>query len=157
MRGRKPRPTHLRVVEGNRGRRPLNQREPRPVGDLLEAPDWFGAEQAAMWAHAIASAPRGLLKKLDRDLMVAWCVACDIHRQATISQRKLNEAGGGQALLARTPEGHFVQSPYLPIINRQATLMKAIASELGFSPTSRARIEIDEHDPQADPAAKYIG
>jgi P27 family predicted phage terminase small subunit len=156
-RGRKPKPTHLRVIEGNPGRRPLNNREPKPVGDLHRAPEWFSPDQHAMWAHAIANAPAGLLKHLDRDMMVAWCVACDLHRQATVAQGKLNAAAGGSSLLSRTPDGNFVQSPYLPIINRQATIMKAIAAELGFTPSSRTRIAIDEGESKNDPASKYIG
>jgi hypothetical protein len=36
MRGRKPKPTHLKLLEGNPGRRPLNTGEPR--GPVTEAP-----------------------------------------------------------------------------------------------------------------------
>jgi phage terminase small subunit len=34
-----------------------------------------------------------------------------------------------------------IQNPYLPIVNRQMLLMLRAASELGFTPCSRARID----------------
>jgi phage terminase small subunit len=33
------------------------------------------------------------------------------------------------------------RTPYLPIVNRQIVLMTRVASELGFTPCSRARID----------------
>ena len=37
-RGRKPKPTALKVLEGNPGKRPLNDREPVPPKATLEMP-----------------------------------------------------------------------------------------------------------------------
>ena len=41
QRGRKPKPTALKVLEGNPGKRPLNLYEPTPEGDLPECPEWL--------------------------------------------------------------------------------------------------------------------
>jgi P27 family predicted phage terminase small subunit len=134
MRGRKPKPTHLKEVAGNPGRRPLNKAEPKPKGDLFACPDHLSADQAAGWSYAIASAPKGLLKRLDRSALVAWVVAEDMHRQSTVA---LN--AGGLVVNGKT-------SPYIGILNRQAHLMLRAAEQLGFTPTSRGRIEIDPAD-----------
>ena len=40
-------------------------------------------------------------------------------------------------------QGHPVQSPYESIKNRQSEIMTKNAIELGFSPTSRARVKLD--------------
>ena len=155
MRGRKPKPSHLRVIEGNRGKRRLNAREPRPLGDLHEAPEWFTDAQRDVWTYAIANAPAGLLKRLDRDVMAGWCVACEMHRRATMQQAKI-DAASGLPLLTRSPEGHLIQSPYLPIINRQAVLMAKFAAELGFSPSSRSRIQIEQDADAGTKADSYF-
>ena len=49
-RGRKPKPTALKVLEGNPGRRPLNKNEPKPKGKKkLQCPSYFNAEAKKEW------------------------------------------------------------------------------------------------------------
>ena len=134
MRGRKPKPTHLKLLAGNPGKRPLNMDEPRPEGALFEAPEWMTENQKAGWAYAIAHAPRGLLKQLDRSVLAIWVVAEDLHRQASEQVEKYG-------MLTKAPNtGVPMQSPYLPIVNKQAQIMLKAGAELGFTPTSRSRI-----------------
>jgi len=136
MRGRKPKPTVLRLVGGNAGKRPINRTEPQPVGELYEPPAWMTDAQKTGWQHAIAHAPKGLLRHLDSALLAIWVVAEDMHREAALKVAKFGMLV--QSPKQRTP----VQSPYLPIINKQAEIMMRAASELGFTPTSRSRITL---------------
>ena len=148
MAGRKPKPTTLKLIQGNPGKRELNKREPQPVGNLTDAPDWMTESQKEGWDYAIANAPRGLLKHLDASLLASWVVAQDLHRDAA---QKVAKYG----MLVKTPNtGQMIQSPYMAVLNRQATLMMKAASELGFSPTSRSRIVLTEEAVGDDPWAK---
>jgi hypothetical protein len=52
----------------------------------------------------------------------------------------------GQAITS--PNGHLIQSPYMAIINKQALLILKTAAVLGFTPASRARLDIE---PELDP------
>jgi phage terminase small subunit len=134
MRGRKPTPTALRKLRGNTNKKPLPRGEPEPVGNISDAPDWLTPSQREGWDWALRHSPPGLLRQLDRGALMAWVVAEDLHRQATIQQAKVG-------LLVKAPvTGALMQSPFLPIINRQALIMLRAASELGFSPVSRPRI-----------------
>lgn len=126
-------------MTGNPGKRALNKREPKPSGNLADAPDWFNDEQKATWAYAIASSPFGLLKRVDRSVLVVWTVAEVLHRQAAI---RLTTAG----MLVKTPNGMPVQSPLLSIVNKQAAIMMKAAAEMGFTPASRSRVEVDKPD-----------
>ncbi|MGH7717148.1 MAG: phage terminase small subunit P27 family, partial [Vulcanimicrobiaceae bacterium] len=47
MAGRKPKPTHLKLVAGNPGKRPPNENEPQPEGDLEDAPEGLTPSQQA--------------------------------------------------------------------------------------------------------------
>ncbi len=137
MRGRKPTPTAIKRLRGNPGKRPLNEAEPKPHGDLEEPPDWLTDEQKAGWAYAIEHAPRGLLKRLDQSLLTVWTVAENLHRDAA---QKVATFG----LVTKSPQqGIPVQNPYLAILNKQAQIMLKAASELGFTPASRPRIHIE--------------
>ena len=136
MRGRKPVPTRLKVVRGNPGKRALNKNEPEPAGDLSNAPDWMSETQKAGWSYAIENAPRGLLRKLDRSVLATWVVAEDFHRRAVEQVDKFG-------LLTKAPNtGLPIQSPYLPVVNKQALLMLKAGEQLGFSPASRSRIQL---------------
>lgn len=57
MRGRKPKPTALRALEGNAGKRPLPELEPKPpVVDILPpAPRRLGKWGRAQWRRQVAT------------------------------------------------------------------------------------------------------
>lgn len=158
IRGRKPKPTHLKLVTGNPGKRKLNKREPKPVGNLRLPPDWLTPTQQESWSYAMANAPAGMLKRLDRGVLVVYVVAEDMHRTAVIRQARLDAtamaSGEGAPLLVRTTASAaaktehqraatLVQSPYLAIINRQSQVMLKAAEQLGFTPAARPRIMAD--------------
>ena len=136
MRGRRPVPTHLKQLRGNPGNRPLNKHEPVPEGDLFAAPEWMSDSQRDGWAYAITHSPHGLLKQLDSSVLAIWVVAEDLHRQAA---EKVSQFG----LLTKSPNaGLPLQSPYLAILNKQAQIMLKAAAELGFTPSSRSRVQV---------------
>ena len=143
MRGRKPTPTHLRVVKGNPGKRPLNQAEPKPKGDLFEPPSDLPEKARPFWNAAIADAPAGLLKKLESRVLVIWATAAWLHSDASDKVSK-------STLLIKTPTGALVQNPYLSILNRQSTIMMKAAAEMGFTPSSRSRVSVTDAERDAD-------
>ena len=151
MQGRKPLPTAIKEANGNPGKRPLNPLEPKPQGNLEEAPDWFNAEQAKAWRYAILNMPPGVLKRIDSSALTIWVVAEYLHREAT---EKVMASG----IIVKTERGNPIQNPYLPVINRQAQIMLKAASELGFTPASRPRLEIDPDafpNEEDDPLAEF--
>jgi P27 family predicted phage terminase small subunit len=138
VRGAKPKPSHLKVIAGNPGRRPLNKREPKPSGDLKAAPDWMTVRQIKIWDEAIRTAPKGLLKELDESILSVWVIARDMHQQASA---EIAQSG----LMTTTPKtGDSIQSPYVAVVNRQALIMMKAAAEMGFTPSSRSRVAIDD-------------
>jgi P27 family predicted phage terminase small subunit len=150
MRGRKPKPTYLRVLDGNAGKRPTSDDEPQPVGDLeaKAPPAWLSQDQKRGWAYAMEHAPPGLLKRLDQSVLSVWVCAESIHADAAQKVAQL-----GSLLKGKT--GTPYQNPYLAIMNKQAALMMKAASELGFTPSSRSRVKIDKQIPDAgDPFSK---
>lgn len=135
--GRKPKPTHLKLLEGNRKKEKINKREPKPEGDLFEPPDFLTEDQKTGWAFYIAHSPRGLLKQLDRSALASYVIAEDIYKQAVIA---VNKSG----LIVKSPkQGEPMQNPYLAILNKQALIMARAQAELGFTPSGRSRITLD--------------
>ena len=100
--------------------------------------------QKTGWTYAIENTPRGLLKMLDRSVLVAWVVAEDLHRNATAMVEKFG-------LLTKAPNtGLPIRSPYLPIVNKQAQIMLKAAEQLGFSPASRSRVQVIDSVPDEE-------
>ena len=147
MAGRKPKPTSLKVVEGTFRKDRANPHEPKPSGDLSEAPEHFTQEQKAVWDYAIANSPLGLLKKLDLSVLEAWVTACVFHREAS---KKVSTAGQ----VIKTPAGYPVMNPYMANMNKQAQIMLKAAAEMGFTPASRSRIVVAEVTLADDPWAR---
>ena len=135
MRGRKPKPTFLRLLQGNPGHRPLNVDEPQPAGDLADPPLWFTPEQRLIWDQCIRDAPEGLLRRLDATVLVTFVVAASLHAEAA---RSITEFGTVVKMGGR----QFARSPYVSVLNQAAATMLKAASELGFSPSSRSRVNV---------------
>ena len=148
MRGRKQKPSALKILQGTARACRLNENEPRPHGDLVEAPEHFTLEQRAIWDYAIANAPRGLLKRLDLSVLEVWAVACAAHREAV---QKL--ARTGQVI--KSPSGYPIVNPFMSNMNRQAQIMLKAAEQLGFSPASRPRVHVDAEAEKTNPFESF--
>ncbi len=134
MRGRKPKPTRVKVITGNPGKRPLNLNEPRPEPAVPECPPELGASAQREWTRLVGElASLRVLTNLDRAALAAYCGAYALWAEAT-------EAIGKYGVMIKSPTGFPIQSPYVSIANRQAEIMMRIASEFGFTPASRGRI-----------------
>lgn len=134
MRGRRPKPTRLKMLTGNPGRRPLNENEPRPEPAVPDCPSELGPVAQREWNRLVGelSALR-LLTNLDRAALAAYCGAYGLWAEATEAIQKYGA-------MVKSPSGFPIQSPYVAIANRQAEIMMRIASEFGFTPASRSRI-----------------
>jgi len=134
MRGRRPKPTRLKVLTGNPGKRPLNQTEPRPAPVIPDCPTELGEVAQREWNRLAGElASLKLLTNLDRAALAAYCGSYALWAEATKAIQKYGS-------MIKSPSGYPVQSPYLAIANRQAEIMMRIASEFGFTPASRSRI-----------------
>ena len=142
--GRPPKPTALHRLHGTlRKDRQGAKRaaEPVPLGDLVDAPDWFTPSQREGWDYAIRHCPKGVLKLIDRSALVLWVEAEDRHRGAMIAQATLNRRAPDAPWLVKGPDGLIV-SPYVEIMDRAAKIMVRMMTELGFSPVARPRIRV---------------
>lgn len=138
----------MRVLDGNAGHRPINKDEPIPDVDLRDPPAELDARRAAIWRHAIKHAPPGMLKELDASVFYSW-----------VSWMAVLETAGSQvaALGLYVKDGDKrIRNPYLRDQREATTQLKALASELGFSPTSRSRVKV-ARKPAAGAGANPFG
>lgn len=134
MRGRRPKPTRLKVLTGNPGKRPLNCDEPQPEAQIPDCPSELGPGAKREWERLVGELGKlKLLTNLDRAALAAYCGAYGLWAEATEAIQKYGT-------MVKSPSGYPIQSPYVSIANRQAEIMMRISSEFGFTPASRSRI-----------------
>lgn len=80
IRGVKPKPTQLRLVQGNAGDRPLPAGEPTPTGKPVK-PKWLKGRAALLWDEVLGFA--FWLTEADSYKLASWC-----DRQADFERRR---------------------------------------------------------------------
>lgn len=134
MRGRRPKPTRVKVLTGNPGKHPLNMHEPKPEPAIPDCPTELGLVARREWERMVTELSKlRILTALDRAALAAYCNAYALWAEAAEAIQKYGT-------MVKSPSGYPIQSPYVSIGNRQAEIMMRIASEFGFTPASRSRI-----------------
>ena len=156
MRGRKPKPTKLKLITGNPGRRPLNENEARPTAGPTTAPGHLTAEARVEWRrvaktlHAI-----GILTMLDRAALAIYCQAYGrwVRAEQALEAMAVKEPAT-QALLLKTKSGNLIQNPLVGVANKAMEMMLKAAAEVGLTPSSRSRIAVGSDGPS--PASEFF-
>ena len=160
MKGRKPKPTHLRLVTGNAGKRPIPKGEAKPALELPMPPPELSDDAKVEWGRVSAELYRvGLLSKIDRAALAAYCQAYGRWMQA---ERALARMAASDpimnGLLIKTSNGNAIQNPLVGTANKAMNDMVRIAVEFGMTPSARSRIEASAPVGQSnDPAAEFFG
>lgn len=142
-RGPKPMPSHLRLVTGNAGRRPINEDEPQFETEAPECPEYLSDDAKAEWADIVPDLVAArVVSKVDRMAVAAYCESVALWKKALEKTRALaSDDPIGEGLIVRGPNGFAMFSQWLNIRNRAyGDMMKAISS-LGLSPADRARVK----------------
>jgi phage terminase small subunit len=83
MRGRKPQPTKLKALEGNPGKRAMNDREPQPPAGVPDCPEFLQDEAREEWFRTAAVLKQmNLLTVADRWPPIAWRTDAGSRRNA---------------------------------------------------------------------------
>lgn len=149
--GRKAsKPTALKIIEGNRGRRPLPENEPRPRPIAPSVPAAIDAGAKRTWACLAPILERiGLLTEIDGPALMAICQAQSIletlYKELSQTARKLKKAVGDEALSFEDKQAALRQE-----IRRQQANFRLMASEFGLTPRGRVGLVVGGRDRDAD-------
>ena len=123
MAGRKPKPTAVKKLEGNPGKRKLNTKEPNPGKGMPDCPARLSEKLNQM----------GVLTEIDRSAFAAYCQSYARWKEA---QEHINSEGATY----ETENGMQRPNPWVAICNTEQRLMMQAASEFGLTPSARSRI-----------------
>lgn len=150
MPGPAPKPTKLKELAGNPGKRALNKREPVPTEGIPTRPDWLAPEAKREWTritHELVA--MGLLAKADRAALANYCLWWSILVDAV----RILKRDGLTFKMENT--GYIQQRPEVAIAQKAAMLCKGFLTEFGLTPASRSRIAVPARE-KADPLMEYL-
>ena len=132
--GRKPKPTNIKILEGNPGKRKLNEHEPQPQRKAPPCPKWLEPEAKKEWRRlAKTLEAMGVLTEAD---MAAFAGYCQAYARWKEAEERITDRG----LVIRTPSGYPQQVPYISIAQQYLKLMQQFAEQFGLTPAARSRI-----------------
>jgi P27 family predicted phage terminase small subunit len=149
QRGPQPKPTVLKLIAGNPGKRPLNMADGvNPEVAIPDAPRHLNKEARKEWKRVSAELfELGLISRLDRAALALYCQAWG---QLVLLEESLNrkmameaEREGGdptRALYFVTDKGYEGQRVMVQMINTLRQQVAAFLKAFGMDPSSRSRV-----------------
>ncbi len=151
--GRPPKPTAQKKLEGNPGKRALNEDEPEPSSEMPGCPGWLNKEGKSEWRRVALELNKiGVLTSVDRAALAAYCQwwARWVEAEKVIEEkgatfediRIIDTAVGEQPIVVGVKT-----RPEVRIAKDASAMMKSYAVELGLTPAARTRVKADKPDP----------
>jgi P27 family predicted phage terminase small subunit len=138
IRGRKPKPTKLKRLAGNPGKRPLNQHEARIPPEIPTCPSHLLGEARKEWNRMSAELYKaGLLTLVDRAALAGYCQgwARWVKAEKQLTKR-------GEVVLG--VNGTLKVNPWHTVAKNAKEEMRKFLIEFGMSPASRSRVQAAE-------------
>ena len=135
--GPAPKPTTLKILAGNPGKRPINPAEPAIPAPSSRpyAPRHLGKEGKKEWGRLVPFLiDAGLYTEADRAALALYCQAWGRWIEA---ERKLEETGG-PVLVGK--DGGLYQNPWIHVANKAQEQIRRMIAEFGLSPAQRSRV-----------------
>ncbi|SDO29469.1 phage terminase, small subunit, putative, P27 family [Halomonas shengliensis] len=151
--GRKPKPTHLKAVQGNAGKRKVNEDEPQGE-ELTEAPappEWMDPIGQAAWRELAPWLVKvKILTGSDLHVLETYCEAYATWRAAV-------EEVARTGLTVETAMGGISKNPALTAKNEAHRQMTVSGSALGLTPADRARLAVPGAKDAENPFKNLLG
>jgi P27 family predicted phage terminase small subunit len=148
--GRPPKPTALKELAGNPGKRPLNHNEPKPQVIAIECPEWITGEGRKEYERlATLLVTLRVLTEADAAGLAAYVYEYDAWVRAERLIRKEGSVLTGE-------KGGKYMNPRVGIANMHFKNMLKLMMEFGLTPASRSRIEAQPEDEKQTSLAEKL-
>jgi P27 family predicted phage terminase small subunit len=159
MAGRRPKPTALKVLQGNPGKRKLNKNEPKPASGRPLAPAYLTDAAAEEWHRIVPELERiGVLTQVDGTALASYCMTFSRWVQA---ETEITQYG----VLIKEPildkQGGYVgdrlkKNPACTAAMACQREMRALLGLFGMDPSSRSRIKTTPTEEKLSPLAALL-
>ena len=145
-RGPKPKPTALKLIEGNRGKRPINKNEPKPKLGQPKCPADLSEEARKEWHRIVPELHKiGMLALVDRAGLIVLCRAWGEYMEAELT---INNPGFKK--ITASKHGSQSMSPWFRIRDSAFNRYAKQSANFGLSPADRTRLQVPTILPEED-------
>lgn len=137
MKGRKPKPTALRIIEGNREHRTIHaELEPKPASTVPPCPRILKGEARKHWKYLIKHLQA--MRTVGQSDQAIIMSAALVYGQVLDVQREIDKGGEPRHI-----------TTLRRLLNATTAMLVRYEAELGFNPTARTRIKLDKGETQS--------
>lgn len=150
-RGPAPKPTALKKLQGNPGKRALPAGEPQPHvgGRAPSVPAWLDEDAKAIWRrYARTMWELRLLTEIDVEAFAALCEATALYQTAV---EMVRERGPVQ----ESATGYTQKNGWMTVRDSALADMRALWKEFGMTPSARAGLNL-EPEKQEDDIGSFL-
>lgn len=154
MKGRKPKPTALRLLQGKAGHRPVNTTEPKPAPGKPTCPRELSPAARREWRYAVRElSAMGILARADRAVIAGYAQSlADYFENLAWYQQN------GPVVTLRNDKGEvrwLQEAPQWRMAQKHLEKVRQFAAELGLSPSARTRIHAQPQE-QQNPVEAFL-
>lgn len=144
-RGPAPKPTALKLLQGNPGKRAINKNEPQPKDAIPRCPAWLDEEAKVAWKRIVPQLrDMGVLTLIDADALTNYCDTWSRWKKAVLFLQK-----NGDVYTIKGDDGklkYVQQLPQVAIARNLLAVLNRYQQEFGLTPAARCRLTITEQD-----------
>ena len=150
MAGRRPKPTSLKLVAGNPGKRAINKKEPKPKRLIPSCPAYLSSESKVAWGRLSVLLDRmGVLTEADTAALERLC---DCYSDILICRQSLITDGWTYKTVDAQGNTLIKGNPAATQLRAADSQFKAYLIEFGLTPAARSKVHGNpEEETKADP------
>lgn len=155
MAGRRPKPTKLKLVTGNPGKRKLNDKEPKPAREIPSPPSHLTDWGKTAWGRlTVLLDGMGILTVADT---MALERLCDLYAEI-LHLRQLIDIEG-RTYTTKTQMGDFLikANPAVSMLADADRRFKSYLVEFGLTPAARTKVQVNGGEEDDDPLNQFFG
>ena len=134
-----PKPTALKIIEGNKGKRALNKNEPAPeLIDDIAAPDWLPDGAKQVWTEVVPFLTGArMVTKIDIPALCHGCIAFAQYRRATLML--------GDEYVKQGEKAEYINQ-WMIAQSMSFKQAMAVFIQFGMTPSARSRVSVNPKD-----------
>lgn len=141
MKGRKPKPSNLKILQGTARKDRMNKRVPNVKTKIPSFPTGLPKMAKTEWDRISKELfDLGMLTEIDRAALVAYCV---VWARWLAAERDIKKAGLVVSVVDSQGRKQKRQNPYLKIAESSLAILKSYLTEFGMTPSSRTRVSVN--------------
>lgn len=155
MAGRRPKPTVLKLVTGNPGKRAINKAEPKPKREIPSCPAHLYDSGKVAWGRLSVLLDRmGVLTEADAFTLERLC---DCYTDILECRLLIERDGRTYSVTGQDGNTLIKQNPAVTQLRAADSQFKSYLVEFGLTPAARSKVHAEpDGEEKHDPLAKFF-